>query len=77
MLRFVQLRILPVRVTLRVSFNYQSNPRVMNPVLSFTVSRGKSRDKFVFLLDSEAQFSSICKEAVEKYVDEVSKSSYG
>ena len=52
------------------SFNYQSNPGVMNPVLSFTVSRGKSRAKFVFLLDSGAQFSSICKEAVEKYVDE-------
>ena len=42
----------------------------MNPVLSFTVSRGKSKSKFVFLLDSRAQFSSICKEAVEKYVDE-------
>ena len=42
----------------------------MNPVLSFTVGRGKSRAKFVFLLDSGAQFSSICKEAVEKYVDE-------
>ena len=52
------------------SFNYQSNPGVMNPVLSFTISRGKSRAKFVFLLDSGAQFSSICKEAVEKYVDE-------
>ena len=52
------------------SFNYQSNPGVMNPVLSFTVGRGKSRAKFVFLLDSGAQFSSICKEAVEKYVDE-------
>ena len=52
------------------SFNYQSNPGVMNPVLSFTVSRGKSRAKFVFLLDSGAQFSSICKEAVEKHVDE-------
>ena len=52
------------------SFNYQSNPGVMNPVLSFTVSRGKGRAKFVFLLDSGAQFSSICKEAVEKYVDE-------
>ena len=52
------------------SFNYQSNSGVMNPVLSFTVSRGKSRAKFVFLLDSGAQFSSICKEAVEKYVDE-------
>ena len=52
------------------SFNYQSNLGVMNPVLSFTVGRGKSRAKFVFLLDSGAQFSSICKEAVEKYVDE-------
>ena len=52
------------------SFNYQSNPGVMNPVLSFTVGRGKSRAKFVFLLDSRAQFSSICKEAVEKYIDE-------
>ena len=52
------------------SFNYQSNPGVMNPVLSFTIGRGKSRAKFVFLLDSGAQFSSICKEAVEKYVDE-------
>ena len=30
------------------SFNYQLNPRVMNPVLSFTVSRGKSRGTFVF-----------------------------
>ena len=52
------------------SFNHQSNPGVMNLVLSFTASRGKSRAKFVFLLDSGAQFSSICKEAVEKYVDE-------
>ena len=52
------------------SFNYQSNPGVMNPVLSFNVGRGKSRAKFVFLLDSGAQFSSICKEAVEKYVNE-------
>ena len=31
------------------SFNYQSNPGVMNPVLSFTVGRGKSRAKFVFV----------------------------
>ena len=31
------------------SFNYQSNPGVMNPVLSFTVSRGKSKSKFVFV----------------------------
>ena len=52
------------------SFNYQSNPGVMNPVLSLNVSRGKSRAKFVFLLDSGAQFSSICKEAAEKYIDE-------
>ena len=52
------------------SFNYQSNPGVMNPVLSFTVSRGKSKSNFVFLLDTGAQFSSICKEAVEKYIDE-------
>ena len=52
------------------SFNYQSNPGVMNPVLSFTVGRGKSRAKFVFLLKTGAQFSSICKEAVEKYADE-------
>ena len=52
------------------SFNYQSNPGVMNPLLSFTVGRGKSRAKFVFLLDSGAQFSSICKEAVEKYGNE-------
>ena len=31
------------------SFNYQSNPGVMNPVLSFSVGRDKSRAKFVFL----------------------------
>ena len=30
------------------SFNYQSNPGVMNPVLSFTVSRGKSRANLCF-----------------------------
>ena len=30
------------------SFNHQSNPGVMNPVLSFTVSRGKSRAKILF-----------------------------
>ena len=52
------------------SMNFQSNPGVMNPVLAFTVSRGKKRAKFVFLLDTGAQFSSISKEAVEKYVDE-------
>ena len=52
------------------SFNYQSNPVVMNPVFSFTVSHGKSRAKFVSLLDSRAQFSSISKEEIEKYVDE-------
>ena len=52
------------------TFNYQSNPGVMNPVLSFIISKGKSRAKFVFLLDSGAQFCSICKGAVEKYVDE-------
>ena len=51
MLQFVQLRILPVKVTLRVFFNYQSNPRVMNPVLSFTVSRVKLEQN-LFLLDS-------------------------
>ena len=50
-------------------FSYQSNPGVMDPVLSFTISRGKSKAKFVFLLDSGAQFNSICKEAMEKYVD--------
>ena len=43
------------------SFNYQSNPGVMNPVLSFTVGRGKSRAKFVFLLDSGAQFNSLAQ----------------
>ena len=52
------------------SMNFQSNPGVMNLVLDFTVSRGKERAKFVFLLDTGAQFSSISKEAVEKYVDE-------
>ena len=31
------------------SFNYQSNPGVMNPVLSFTVSRGKSKSNFAFI----------------------------
>ena len=41
----------------------------MNPVLSFFFSMGESRAKFVFLLGLGAQFSSICKEAVEKYVD--------
>ena len=30
------------------SFDYQSNPGVINPILSFTVSLGKSRAKFVF-----------------------------
>ena len=35
------------------SFNYQSNPGVMNPVLSFTVSRGKSKSNFVFLLGTQ------------------------
>ena len=43
---------------------------MISPVLSFTVSRGKSKAKLVFLLDSGAQFSSICKESVEKLVDE-------
>ena len=52
------------------SMNFQSNPGVMNPILAFMVSRGKKRAKFVFLLDIGAQFSSISKEAVEKYVDE-------
>ena len=33
----------------KCSFNYQSNPGVMNPVLSFSVSKGKSRAKFVFI----------------------------
>ena len=52
------------------SFNYQLNSEIMDPVLSFIVSRGRSRAKFVSWLDSGAQFSSICKGAVEKYVDE-------
>ena len=51
------------------SLNYFSNPGVMSPILSCTVSRGRSKAKFVFLLDSGAQFSTICKEAVEKIVD--------
>ena len=42
----------------------------MNPVLSFTVSRRKSRVKFALLLNTGVQFSSICREAVEKYFDE-------
>ena len=42
----------------------------MNPVFSFTVSRGKSKSNFVFLLDTGAQLSPIGKEAVEKYFDE-------
>ena len=40
------------------SMNFQSNPGVMNPILAFTVNRGKKRAKFVFLLDTGAQFSS-------------------
>ena len=52
------------------SLNYQSNPGILSPVLSCSVSRGRSSAKFVFLLDSGAQFSSICKEAVERLVDE-------
>ena len=31
------------------SCNYQSNPGVMNPVLLFTISMGKTRAKFVFV----------------------------
>ena len=42
----------------------------MNPVLSFTVSRGKVERNLCFLVNSGAQSSSVCKEAVEKYVDE-------
>ena len=41
----------------------------MSPVLSLYVSRGRKRAKFVFLLDSGPQVSSICKEAIEKLVD--------
>ena len=40
----------------------------IRPIVSLTVSRGNRKAKIAFLLDSGASTSSICKDAVEKYI---------
>ena len=53
------------------SFNYQLNPGVMNPVLSFTVSRGKSKSNFVFLLDTGVSLTQFVKRPLKNMLTSV------